>query len=180
MKDILTYIAEATKKEYPMKKKETYGEFGEKWFDKCKDFATAGSTNYSKYGINDFNGFLEEMDKWFKPGGEGRWKEDCETRWEMCKALKEGDLNKFIKIADDNYVEKFTFGAHPHANYVYGSYFLDVYMLLSIYKYIVDGNLIIRNNILNTIWRVDDTMDRWQDKFISTVHKLEHMVPGHK
>ena len=180
MKDILTYITEAVKKEYPMKKKETYGEFGEKWFDKCKDFATAGSTNYSKYGINDFDGFLEEMDKWFKPGGEGRWKEDCETRWEMCKALKEGDLNKFIKIANDNYVEKFIFGAHPHADYVYGSYFLDVYMLLSIYKYIVDGNLIIRNNILNTIWRVDDTMDRWQDKFISTVHKLERMVPGHK
>ena len=41
MKDIKTFISEAKKKEtpkkeYPMKKKETYGDLGEKWFDKCK------------------------------------------------------------------------------------------------------------------------------------------------
>ena len=40
MKDIKTYLNEAKKtilkKEYPMKKKETYGELGEKWFDKCR------------------------------------------------------------------------------------------------------------------------------------------------
>lgn len=92
MKDIKTYINEAKKqtpkKEYPMKKKETYGDLGEKWFDKCKDFATGGSTQWTKYGINDFKGFLEDMDKEFKPGGEGRWKKECEVRWECVKHLK--------------------------------------------------------------------------------------------
>ena len=184
MKDIKTFISEAKKqtpkKEYPMKKKETYGDLGEKWFDKCKDFATAGSTQWTKYGINDFKGFLEDMDKEFKPGGEGRWKKDCEVRWEMCQALKDKDLEKFVKIAKENYVEKFSFGAHPNADYTYGSYFLDTYMLLRTYQYILDGNMVIRNGILNAIWRIDDTMSYWYDKFIDTVHKLEKQVPGHK
>ena len=53
-------------------------------------------------------------------------------------------------------------------------------MLLRTYEYILDGNLIIRNGILNAIWRIDDTMDNWCDKFIPEVRKLEKQVPGHK
>lgn len=183
MKDIKSYISESnkqiTKKEYPMKKKETYGDLGKKWFDKCKDFATAGNTHWTKYGINDFKGFLEDMDTNFKPGGEGKWKKYCEVRWEMCKALKDKDLEKFVKIARENYVEKFTFGAHPYADYTYGSYFLDTYMLLRTYEYILDGNIVIRDNILNAIWRIDDMYD-WYDRFIPIIHKLESQIPGHK
>ena len=184
MKDIVNFINEAKKpapkKEYPMKKKETYGELGEKWFDKCRNFATAGSTQWTKYGINDFKGFLEDMDKEFKPSGEGRYGKICEARWEMCQALKDKDLEKFVKIAKENDIEKFSFGAHPTADYTYGSYFLDTYMLLRTYEYILDGNLIIRKGILNAIWQIDDTMDSWYDKFIDIVHKLEKQVPGHK
>ena len=62
---------------------------------------------------------------------------------------------------------------------VYGSYFLDTYMLLRTYEYVLDGNLIIRNGILNAIWNMDD-YDNWYDKFIPEIHKLEKQVPGHK
>ena len=40
--------------------------------------------------------------------------------------------------------------------------------------------MIIRNGILNSIWRIDDTMDSWYDKFIKTIKELEKQVPGHK
>ena len=53
-------------------------------------------------------------------------------------------------------------------------------MLLRTYQYILDGNIVIRNGILNAIWRIDDTMSYWYDNFIDTVHKLEKQVPGHK
>ena len=185
MKDIQFYLIEAkkreiSKREYPMKKKETYGSLGEKWFDKCKDFALAGNTAYTKYHINDFNGFLEDMDKEFKPGGEGRWKEDCEVRWKICQAIKDGDLENAVKLAKENNIDKFTYGAHPNADYTYGSYFLDTYMLLRTYQYILDGNLVIRERILNTLWDLDSTLDPWYNKFIDLVHKLEKQVPGHK
>lgn len=179
MKDIKTYINEAKKttlkKEYPVKKKETYGELGEKWFDKCRNFATAGSTQWTKYGINDFKGFLEDMEKEFDPPKDSTI---ATNRWEMCKALKDGNLEEFIKIAKDKHIDKFTYGAYMSER-VYGSYFLDTYMLLRTYEYILDGNLIIRNGILNAIWNIDD-YDNWYDKFIPEVHKLEKQVPGHK
>lgn len=176
MKDIKEFIIEASKKEYPYKKAETYGSLGKKWFEKCKDFAVAGSTNWTKYGINDFQGFLEDMEKEFEPPKDAK---TCIARWEMCKALKEKNLDKFIEIAKDKHIEKFTYGAFM-AETVYGSYFLDTYMLLKTYEYILDGNLIIRNGILNAIWRLDDTMEMWYNIFIDEIHKLEKQVPGHK
>ena len=52
-------------------------------------------------------------------------------------------------------------------------------MLLRTYEYILDGNIVIRDNILNAIWRIDDTYD-WYDRFIPIIHKLESQIPGHK
>ena len=176
MKDIKVFLTEAKKKEapkkdYPYKKSETYGKLGEKWFDKCKDFATAGSTSLTKYGINDFKGFLEDMEKEFDPPKDST---TATNRWEMCKALKDGNLEEFVKIAEDKHIDKFTYGAFMSER-VYGSYFLDTYMLLKTYEYILDGNLIIRNGILNSIWSIDDQYD-WYNYFIDIVHKLKDQI----
>ena len=129
---------------------------------------------WTKYGINDFKGFLEDMDKEFDPPKDNKI---SKTRWDMCQALKDKDLEKFVEIAKANNIEKFTYGAFM-AETVYGSYFLDTYILLRTYEYILNGNLIIRNNILNTLWKMDDKYD-WYNNFIDVVHKLEKQIPGH-
>lgn len=173
MKNIQQFIAEASKKE-PYKQAETYGEFGKKWFDKCKDFAVAGSTRYTKYHMYEFAGFLEEMEEWFKVPETGKFYDKiCNARWEMCKALKEKDIDKFIKISKENDISNFLYATYNAEN-VYGSYFLDVYMLISVYEYVMGRKVFLHERVLNTIWGIRETMkEDWQDVFMDTIKRLQ-------
>lgn len=172
MKKLQHFVTEATKNE-PYKKAETYGELGEKWFDKCKDFAIAGNTRYTKYHMNKFSDFLEDMENWFEPPQTDKI---CSARWEMCKALKDKDIDKFIKISKDNGISDFLFGTYKAEN-VYGSYFLDVYMLISTYKYVCGDRIFFFEKVLNSIWRITETMTKdWQDVFIETIDRLKQYI----
>lgn len=172
MKTLAQFINEA---KINLKSAKAYGEFGEKWFDKCKDFAVAGSTRYAKYHMTDFSNFLTEMEEWFEPPTENKiFNKICAARWEMCKALKDGDIDKFIKISKENRIEKFLYATYKSEN-VYGSYFLDVYMLLSTYKYVVGEKTFVMEKILNTIWGIKETMSKdWQDVYMEIVTNLKN------
>lgn len=179
MKSLNEFIIESTVKKSKYEQPDTYGELGKKWFDKCKDFATAGNMHYTKYGINDFNGFLDDMDKEFEaPEPNNFYNKISNVRWKMCKALKDKDLNTFIKIAEENNIENFTYGAYLN-NRVYGSYLLDTYMLFSVYEYILDGNIVIRNRVMNSLWNIESTLnDNWYNIFINVVNKLKKEIHG--
>lgn len=180
MKNLQQFVIEATKKE-SYKKAETYKEFGKKWFDKCKDFAIAGSTRYAKYHMHDFSGFLKDMEEWFEPSQTGKIYDNiCKARWEMCKALKDKDIDKFIKISKDNNISHFLYGTYNSEN-VYGSYFLDVYMLLSTYNYICGNRAFLLERVLNSIWNINETMKQdWQEVYIDTIDRLKKYVSSDK
>lgn len=174
MKSLTEYINEAR---INVKSAKAYGQFGEKWFDKCRDFATAGNTRYTRYRMSDFSDFFTEMEESFVPPTDNNiFSKICRARWEMCKALKDGDIDKFIKISKENRIDKFLYGSYQ-SDKVYGSYFLDVYMLLSTYNYVVGGKAFAMENALNTIWSIDETMSKdWQDVYIEVVTNLKKSI----
>jgi hypothetical protein len=50
-------------------------------------------------------------------------------------------------------------------------------MLFSVYKYILDGNIVIRNGIMNSLWNIESTLnENWYDIFIDIVNKLKKQV----
>ena len=158
------------------------------WYEKCHELSISGNLNYSKYGINDFansddsKDFIKCFEKNFEIPTkylEGFYGDLAKARWDMCKALQNKDIEKVAQIGKDNNVEHFSYGASPAADYVYGSNFMDCYLLLATYEYILDGNLIIRKNIFNAIARIDDRFD-WFKNYVDLVHKLEKEIPGHK
>lgn len=181
MKPLKQFIVEATAST-PYKNAKTYGEFGEKWFDKCKDFATAGNTRYMKHRFNEFSDFTKEMDEWFTPPtSNSRYDKLCKDRWEMCKALKDKDLEKFVKIAKDNKIEKLSYGASYEADKIYGSYFLDVYMLISTYNYIAGNKAFLFTTVINSILGIESNLSEyWYEVYIERVNKLKQHVDTHK
>lgn len=181
MRPLKQFIVEATEST-PYKNAKTYGDFGKKWFDKCKDFATAGNTRYMKYQFKDFTNFTKEMDDWFTPPtSSSNYDKLCKARWEMCKALKDKDLDKFVEIAKDNRVDKFSYGGSYEADKTYGSYFLDVYMLISTYNYIAGNKVFMFSKILNSLWGIQSDLSQyWYEVYIERVNKLKQQADSQK
>lgn len=181
MRPLKQFIVEATNST-PYKSAKTYGDFGEKWFDMCKDFATAGNTRYMKHHFNEFSDFTKEMDAWFTPPASNNYYDKlCKARWEMCKALKTKNLDKFIEIAKDNKVNKLSYGASYEADKIYGSFFLDVYMLISTYNYIAGNKVFMFSKILNSLWNIESDLSQdWYDVYIERVNKLKQQADSQK
>lgn len=157
-----------------------YKTLGKRWYDKCYNLSIAGSFDYTepRLTFNDFEGFLDDFERLYKvPTENDRWSRLARARYNIGKAIRNGEIEKVRSIAEHNEVDKFTYSAHPAADYVYGSYFLDCYLVFATYEYITNGNLIIRNGIMKRIWDFDRKYD-WYKDFEKNVEMLYKSVPG--
>ena len=155
------------------RKKETYGDFGERWFDMCRNLSISGSFAYTspKLHLYDFANYLDDFDKNFKPdSGDSLWAEMCRTRYKIGQLIRKGKIKEAADMAYNENIESFTYGAHPASYRVYGSYMLDCYMIFATYEYMTNGATTVRNNILQGIFNLDNQFDWYKrfEKFVNT------------
>ncbi len=184
MKSIYNYISEALiKKDTKIKNndiyeldprtKEAYGQFGERWFDKCKNLSISGSFAYTtpKLHLYDFANYLDDFDKNFKPDTrDNLWAKISYTRYQIGQLIRKGKIKEAADLAYNENIESFTYGAHPASYRVYGSYMLDCYMIFATYEYMTNGTATVRNNILQGIFHLDSQFDWYKrfEKFVNT------------
>ena len=161
------------KSDYPPKSKKAYGEFGEKWFDKCKDLSYSGSWRWCHYLPRDFKGFIEDFEKNYMQiiSDIKRFDDLGNIRYDMCMALKNNDIDKFVDLAKTNKIEKFLYAASPESDDVYGSHILDTYMLLKSFDIIKHLNKKANDNwIWYNLFRLD-TLD-WYDNYKTYINDM--------
>lgn len=149
----------------------------DKWKDKCKNLSLAGGFGYTspKLTVMDFDGFVEDMDKYFEPEGEGRWLKECEARYEFCQMIRDGEIYKAQEFAKENINDPhISYGAHPQSKYVYGSYLLDCYAIFSLVEYIYKeskrNDIEVKRMIAGDVIYLDDDLS-WLDNFSNNVDK---------
>ena len=155
------------------KKKESYGDFGERWFDICKNLSISGSFAYTnpRLHLYDFANYLDDFDKHFKPDTEtSYWGKRSQTRYKICQFIRKGKIKEAADLAEKENIENFTYGEHPDSDYVYGSYMLDCYMIFATYEYMTNGATTVRTNILQGIFNLDYQFDWYKrfEKFVNT------------
>ena len=118
--------------EFKPNDKRAYGEFGEKWYDKCKNLSYSGSWRWCLYLPKDFKGFIEDFEKNYVQiiSKIKRFNDLGNIRYDMCMALKNNDIDEFVNLAETNKIENFLYCGKPESDYIYGSHILDTYMLL--------------------------------------------------
>ena len=155
------------------RRKELYGDFGERWFDLCKTLSLAGSFKYTcpKLHLYDFANYLDDFDKNFKPDSRNNiWGDISRTRYQICQFIRKGKIKEAAELAKKKNIENFSYGAHPCSYRVYGSYMLDCYMIFATYEYMTNGATTVRTNILQGIFNLDNQFDWYKrfEKFINT------------
>ena len=155
------------------RKKETYGDFGERWFDMCKNLSLAGSFAYTspKLHLYDFANYLDDFDKNFKPeSGNSTWAKISQTRYQIGQFIRKGKIKDAVDLAKKENIESFTYGALPNSYRVYGSYMLDCYMIFATYEYMTNEATTVRTNIFQGIFNLDYQFDWYKrfEKFVNT------------
>ena len=152
--------------------KEAYGEFGEKWFDKCKNFAISGSWYWTKPKLypDDFDGYLEDFDELFKPPtGDSYYDQLSKIRYEICQNIRKGNIDNALKLIKDNDIRHFMYGADPDSEHTYGSYMLDCYMYFASLKY-ASKSLSAYNFAKTALLNLEHSFNWWKqfEKIIKT------------
>lgn len=102
MKAITEYINEATKQNKDLT---NLPDNMKEWYDKCKNFCTAGAWNLTdpKLSVSDFNGLLEaakEFDFTQIKGLDKRASDVCKHINDLVRALIDKDMSSIIKSFD--------------------------------------------------------------------------------
>ena len=161
--------------EFSPKDKRAYGKFGERWFDKCKGLAYAGNWKFTQYTYNDFKGFTKDFENNFIriPCYHKSMDHKSKIRYEMCQLLNDEKIDEMLKLADNNDIEYFAYGAHEDTDYIYGSYMYDTYMYIKTYELIKSKSSEPDNLIWNNVFDINSSrVTYWTDKYKSVLKNM--------